>query len=237
MSMVRRVSDNTSALGAGAPEVTMSANACSPGWLRSLEQFLPCCVTTLFPFLRCCSSPRSLPKHEFVACQWSHTTTTILIIGETTGATSHSSISFLAVFPLFSAGFGKRFCLQFVDRYVPLRDGGFSVHVFLSHASSHPFSLHRHLVSPASLELRRLRSSPGCVYAVVWLHTCPGPYFEVELVFIFFLPFVNAPGEIHRGEMVFGLMALRVRRPGAVWDTRLCPFVPRVFSCLRLCVF
>ena len=47
------------------------------------------------------------------------------------------------------------------------------------------------------------------VYAVVWLHTCPGPYFEVELVFIFFLPFVNAPGEIHRGEMVFGPMALR----------------------------
>ena len=60
---------------------------------------------------------------------------------------------------------------------------------------------------------------------MVWLHTCPGPYSEVELVFIFFLPFVNAPGEIHRGEMVFGLMALRDRRPGAVWDTRLCPFV------------
>ena len=35
------------------------------------------------------------------------------------------------------------------------------------------------LVSSASLELRSLRSY---VYAVVWLHICPGPYFEVELV-------------------------------------------------------
>ena len=41
VSMVRRVPSNTSALGAGAPEVTMSANACSPSWLRSLEHFLP----------------------------------------------------------------------------------------------------------------------------------------------------------------------------------------------------
>ena len=47
--MVRRVSDNTSALGAGAPEVTMSANACSPGWLRSLEQFLLVVLRRCFP--------------------------------------------------------------------------------------------------------------------------------------------------------------------------------------------
>ena len=37
---IRRVPGNTSALGAGAPEVTMSANACNPGWLRSPEHFL-----------------------------------------------------------------------------------------------------------------------------------------------------------------------------------------------------
>ena len=43
VSKVRRVPGNTSALGAGAHEVTMSANACSPGWLRSLEHFLPSC--------------------------------------------------------------------------------------------------------------------------------------------------------------------------------------------------
>ena len=123
--------------------------------------------------------------------------------------------------------------------------------MFLSHASSHPFSLHRQSCVPLSSSLPlpwnyavyAVLRDPGLtqfmqfpwtiflrgrfrlrhVSAVVCLHVCPGPYFEVELVFIFFRPFVNAPGEIHRGEMVFGLMALRDRRPGAVWDTRVCP--------------
>ena len=174
VSMVRRVSDNTSALGAGAPEVTMSANACSPGWLRSLEQFLPCCVTTLFPFLRCCSSQWSLPKHEFVACHWSHTMTTRLIIGETTGATSHSSISFLPVFPLFSAGFGKRFCSQFVDRHVPLRDGGFL---------STCFSLMLHLIPSRCIDTSSLPLPWNyAVYAVPLVTFTPWSGYTLALV-------------------------------------------------------
>ena len=165
---------------------------------------------------------------------------------------------FFDSFPLISAGFCKRFCLQFVGRHVPLRDGGslstcFSLmlHLILSRCIDKVVSLCPLAVLIGLVRFLSISVPLPWSYAVPLDHfssrsispslrfrrglftRLPGPYFEVELVFIFFLPFVNAPGEIHRGEMVFGLMALRDRRPGAVWDTRLCPFVPRVFPCLR----
>ena len=94
MSMVRRVLGNTSALGAGAPEVIMSANACSPGWLRSPEHFLPSCAddaVSLPPLLLLSvksskTHVRGLPEVAY----YHHETD----YRETTGATGHSWISF-----------------------------------------------------------------------------------------------------------------------------------------------
>ena len=74
------------------------------------------------------------------------------------------------------------------------------------------------------------------VSAVVCLHVCPGPYFEVELVFIFFLPFVNAPGEIHREEMVFGPMALRESASRCCVGHEALPLCPSSFPLFEVSV-
>ena len=220
----------------------MSANACSPGWLRSPEHFLPSCADDAV----------SLPPLLLLSVKSSKTRVRGLPVvayddHKTDYRGNHRSDGpqldfFFGSISVIFRRIRQTILLKVCWSTRAPKGWGFSVHVFLSHASSHPFSLHRHSCVPlfsggshwtgsllVDFRVSDLPRFPGLtqftqfswtiflrgrfrlryVCAVVCLHIGPGPYFEVKLVFIFFLPFVNAPGEIHRGEMVIGPMALR----------------------------
>ena len=188
----------------------MSANACSPGWLRSSEHFLPSCdvdAVSLPPWLLLSvKSSKTCVRGLPVVTYDDHETD----YRETTGATSHSWISFWQYFRYFPQDSANDFVYSLLVDTCPLGMGVFCPRVSLS------CFIPSRCIDTSSLGLRSLRSSPGPFFFEVdfaFVTFTPWSGFTLALVrtlrsssssFSSFLPFVNAPGEIHRGEMVFG---------------------------------